>query len=157
MSDTKMGLDVADTLCFQLGGIRRRMKWRQFILALGYIHSRRWKRLGSEPTRMGQAPEKVTGVDLFYLRSMDPGTTNIPHLLAQYLFRHAEGRKSRARLSRGHFIGGLAMHFGLVSDNGLRRFGDTWAWVAQGPERQQGAAAGSHEADKAGLETEEGA
>ncbi|GKA79672.1 hypothetical protein Tco_0786268 [Tanacetum coccineum] len=105
----------------------------------------------------GQAPEKVTGVDLFYLRSMDPGTTNIPHLLAQYLFRHAEGRKSRARLSRGHFIGGLAMHFGLVSDNGLRRFGDTWAWVAQGPERQQGAAAGSHEADKAGLETEEGA
>nr|GEU42074.1 hypothetical protein [Tanacetum cinerariifolium] len=25
MSDTKMGLDVADTLCFQLGGARRRM------------------------------------------------------------------------------------------------------------------------------------
>ncbi|GJY24212.1 hypothetical protein Tco_0397870 [Tanacetum coccineum] len=35
MSDTKMGLDVADTLCFQLGGVRRRMIWRQFILALG--------------------------------------------------------------------------------------------------------------------------
>ncbi|GKC68955.1 hypothetical protein Tco_1114838 [Tanacetum coccineum] len=48
----------------------------------------------------GQAPEKVTGVDLFYLRSMDRGTTNVPHLLAQYLFRHAEGRKSKARLSR---------------------------------------------------------
>ncbi|GKF55401.1 hypothetical protein Tco_0165741, partial [Tanacetum coccineum] len=25
MSDTEMGLDVADTLCFQLGGVRRRM------------------------------------------------------------------------------------------------------------------------------------
>ncbi|GJT63640.1 hypothetical protein Tco_1015120, partial [Tanacetum coccineum] len=35
MSDTEMGLDVADTLFFQLGGARRRMTWRQFILALG--------------------------------------------------------------------------------------------------------------------------
>ncbi|GJY76312.1 hypothetical protein Tco_0481428 [Tanacetum coccineum] len=34
--------------------------------------------------------------------------------------KHAEGRKSRARLSRGHFIGRLAHHFGLVSDDGLR-------------------------------------
>ncbi|GKE56539.1 hypothetical protein Tco_1495724 [Tanacetum coccineum] len=35
MSDTEIGLDVADTLCFQLGGARHRMTWRQFILALG--------------------------------------------------------------------------------------------------------------------------
>ncbi|GJS70211.1 hypothetical protein Tco_0703052 [Tanacetum coccineum] len=35
MSDTEMGLDVADTLCFQLGGVRRRVTWRHFILALG--------------------------------------------------------------------------------------------------------------------------
>ncbi|GKG32420.1 hypothetical protein Tco_0429930, partial [Tanacetum coccineum] len=35
MSYTEMGLDVTNTLCFQLGGIRRRMTWRQFILALG--------------------------------------------------------------------------------------------------------------------------
>nr|GEW02480.1 hypothetical protein [Tanacetum cinerariifolium] len=34
MSDTEMGFDVGDTLCFQLGGVRRRMTWRQFILAL---------------------------------------------------------------------------------------------------------------------------
>nr|GEX70033.1 hypothetical protein [Tanacetum cinerariifolium] len=33
--DSEMGLDVADTLCFQLGGARRSMTWRQFILALG--------------------------------------------------------------------------------------------------------------------------
>ncbi|GJU36287.1 hypothetical protein Tco_1184641 [Tanacetum coccineum] len=68
----------------------------------------------------GQGPEKVTGVDLFYLKTMDHGTTNVPHLLAQYLFRHAEGRKSRARLSEGYFIGRLTAHFGLVSDEGLR-------------------------------------
>nr|GEU57849.1 retrovirus-related Pol polyprotein from transposon TNT 1-94 [Tanacetum cinerariifolium] len=66
-----------------------------------------------------QAPEKVIGVDLFYLRSMDRGTANVPYLLAQYLFRHAEGRKSRDRLFEGHFIGCLVAHFGLVSDQGL--------------------------------------
>nr|GEY03126.1 hypothetical protein [Tanacetum cinerariifolium] len=69
---------------------------------------------------IGQAPGKVTGIDLFYLHSMDHGTINVSHLLAQYLFRHANGRKSGARLSGGHFIGRLAMHFGLVSDEGLR-------------------------------------
>ncbi|GJY46414.1 hypothetical protein Tco_0435477 [Tanacetum coccineum] len=102
MSDTEIGLDVADTLCFQLRG----------------------------------APEKVTGVDLFYLRSMDRGTANVPHLLAQYLFRHAEGRKSGARLYGGHFVRCLAVHFGLVSDEGLR---------------------GLHVADEAGLAADEDA
>ncbi|GJW27053.1 hypothetical protein Tco_0040864, partial [Tanacetum coccineum] len=175
MSDTEMGLDVADTLCFQLGGVRRRMTWRQFILALGLHTKQEIAKAG------GQAPEKVTGVDLFYLRSMDRGTTNVPHLLAQYLFRYAEGRKSGARLSVGHFIGRLAMHFGLDSDEGLRglqvvtrefplidlhelgrlnicsRYGDTWAWVAPGLERQQVAVAGAHEADEAGSAVDEGA
>ncbi|GJU72925.1 hypothetical protein Tco_1264330 [Tanacetum coccineum] len=38
-----------------------------------------------------------------------------------YLKRHAlRERKSSARLSGGHFIGRLAHHFGLVSDDGLR-------------------------------------
>ncbi|GKE31281.1 hypothetical protein Tco_1450603 [Tanacetum coccineum] len=84
---------------------------------------------------------------------------------------HAEGRKNGARLSGGHFIRHLAMHFRLVSDEGLRglhvvtrelllidlhelgrlhictRYGETWAWVAQGPERQQTATASAHKAD----------
>ncbi|GJT64909.1 hypothetical protein Tco_1016389 [Tanacetum coccineum] len=42
----------------------------------------------------GKAPKKVIGVDLFYLRNMDRGTTNAPHLLAQYLFRHAKGGRA---------------------------------------------------------------
>ncbi|GKA34474.1 hypothetical protein Tco_0720903 [Tanacetum coccineum] len=67
----------------------------------------------------GQTPEKMIDVDLFYLRNMDRRTTNISHLLAQYLFRHAEGRKSRARISGGHFIGRLVMHFGLVGLQGV--------------------------------------
>nr|GEY47669.1 hypothetical protein [Tanacetum cinerariifolium] len=132
MSDIKMGLDVADTLCFQLGGVRRSMTWRQFILALG-PHTEQEMAQARDPVRRlcyrmivctiygcGQGPDKVTGVDLFYLRTMDQGTANVSYLLTRYLFRHAEGRKSEARLSGGHFIGRLVEHFGLVSDEGLR-------------------------------------
>ncbi|GJX72887.1 retrovirus-related pol polyprotein from transposon TNT 1-94, partial [Tanacetum coccineum] len=76
-----------------------------------------------------------------------------------------EGRKSGVRLLGGHFIGRLAAHFRLYSDEGLRglqvvtrelplidlhdlgrlnicsRYGNTWAWAAPGPERQQADAA----------------
>ncbi|GKD12071.1 hypothetical protein Tco_1196478 [Tanacetum coccineum] len=97
---------------FKLGGARRRMTWRPFILELG-LHSE------EEMAEHGGA-EKVAGVDLFYLRTMDRGTANVLYLLAQYLFHHAEGRKSGAQLSGGHFIGRLAAYFGLVGDQGLR-------------------------------------
>ncbi|GKA58192.1 hypothetical protein Tco_0757380 [Tanacetum coccineum] len=142
--------DVAGTLCFQLGGVMRSMTWRQFILALGLHTADEmakdkfgtyWDFLRGAPlytyirdpvqrlchrlisyniSGRGQTPEKVNATNLFYLRSMDRGAANIPYLLAQYLFRHAEGRNSGARLSGGHFIGRLAHHFGLVSDDGLR-------------------------------------
>ncbi|GJW52382.1 hypothetical protein Tco_0093733 [Tanacetum coccineum] len=138
--------------------------------------SMEWKRLCKIKAK---APEKVTGVDLFDLCSMDHETINVPHLLAKYLFRHAKGRKSEARLSGGHFIGRLAMHFGLVTDEGLRglqgvtrelplidlhelgrlhictRYGDTWTWVAQGPERQHVVAAGAPEVNEDGQGAEE--
>nr|GEU64111.1 hypothetical protein [Tanacetum cinerariifolium] len=57
----------------------------------------------------GQGAERITGVVLFYLQTMDCRTANVPYLLAQYLFHHAKGRKSGARLSGGHFIGHLAI------------------------------------------------
>ncbi|GJW33361.1 hypothetical protein Tco_0053393 [Tanacetum coccineum] len=69
----------------------------------------------------GQAPEKVTATDLFYLRSMDEGiAVNIPYFLAQYLFRHAEGKERRARMLGGQFVGLLAEHFRLVTKEGLQ-------------------------------------
>ncbi|GJW24907.1 hypothetical protein Tco_0038718 [Tanacetum coccineum] len=129
----------------------------------------------------GQRAEKVIGVDLFYLRTMDRGTANVPHLLAHYLFHHAEGRNSGARLSGGHFIRRLASHFGLISNERLRglsvvvnelpvivlhklgrlnicsRYGDTWAWVASGPERQQAATAGTPAAAEGAPIADEGA
>ncbi|GKE24525.1 hypothetical protein Tco_1436037, partial [Tanacetum coccineum] len=71
-------------------------------------------------SKRGQILEKVTATNIFYLRSMDQRAANISYLLALYLFRHSEGRKSGVRLSGGHFIGRLAHHFGLVSDDRLR-------------------------------------
>ncbi|GKD64057.1 hypothetical protein Tco_1306165 [Tanacetum coccineum] len=94
--------------------------------------------------------------------------------------RHVEGMKNGARLSRGHFIGRLAHHFSLVSDDGMRglsvvarelplidmgelvklnicmEIGDDWAWVAPGPERQPNAAAGAPRAAKDAPAVDEG-
>nr|GEX92021.1 hypothetical protein [Tanacetum cinerariifolium] len=192
MSDTEMGLDVDETLCFQLGGSRRRMPWRRFILALG-LHTNKemaedgfgayW--LGSErviPDKgdlMDYWIEILSDMDFLrptpsYVFIFDPVRRLCHRMIScsifgggRHLRRHAEGRKSRARLSGGHFIGCLAAHFGLASDQGLRglsmvthelplidlhelgrlnscvRVGDTWARVAPRPKRQLYAAAGA--------------
>ncbi|GJZ05321.1 hypothetical protein Tco_0538596 [Tanacetum coccineum] len=50
------------------------------------------------------------------LLSMDQAIANVPYMLAQYLFRHAEGREIGARMLGGHFIGRLAAHFGMVDE-----------------------------------------
>ncbi|GKE08368.1 zinc finger, CCHC-type containing protein [Tanacetum coccineum] len=169
MSDTEMGLDVADTLCFQLGCVRRRMIWTQFILALGLHTEQEMAQAGfgaywTQSERI--IPDKgdlrdywiEISFDQDFLGSMDRGTANVPYLFAQYLFRHAEGRKSGARLSRGYFIGRLADHFGLVSDEGLRvEVIETPMYnlepiTAQCPKRppwQQVVAVGAHEAGPA--------
>ncbi|GKG40153.1 hypothetical protein Tco_0466930, partial [Tanacetum coccineum] len=67
----------------------------------------------------GQAPEKVTSTNLYFLRSMDREAVNLPNLLAYYLFRHVEERKRSTQMSRGHFIALLADHFGLLTKERL--------------------------------------
>ncbi|GJU71448.1 hypothetical protein Tco_1262853 [Tanacetum coccineum] len=58
----------------------------------------------------GQAPEKVTMTDLYFLKSMDREAMNLLFLLAFYLFRHAEGGtgESGAYISGGYFIDAVA-------------------------------------------------
>nr|GEX07265.1 reverse transcriptase domain-containing protein [Tanacetum cinerariifolium] len=53
-----------------------------------------------------------------FLRA-SPSYTYIRDSLRRLCHRHTKGSKSGARLSRGHFIRRLALHFGLVSDDGL--------------------------------------
>ncbi|GJY35663.1 hypothetical protein Tco_0421041 [Tanacetum coccineum] len=71
--------------------------------------------------RRGQAPEKVTTTDLFFLRSMDEGTVvNVPYLLAQYLFRFSLVRKKGAQMSEGYFIVRLGVHFRVIMEESLQ-------------------------------------
>ncbi|GJS45723.1 hypothetical protein Tco_0595844 [Tanacetum coccineum] len=55
ISDTELELDVANTLCFQLGIARRRMTWREFILALGLHTTEEMVEVGFEAYWLGSA------------------------------------------------------------------------------------------------------
>nr|GEX27740.1 hypothetical protein [Tanacetum cinerariifolium] len=76
---------------------------------------------------------------------------DVADTLSQYLFRHAEKRKSRASE-----LPLIDLHE-LVRLNICLRVGDTWAWVAPGPERQQATVAGSPGAAEDAPATDEGA
>ncbi|GJR54305.1 hypothetical protein Tco_1404826 [Tanacetum coccineum] len=140
-----LDLDTPRALQFQLGGARRRMSWRVFILALGLYTAEEMQTVGfgaywAESARQipdkgdlrdywigissagdflgiasSQANEKVTVTDLFYLRGMDVDSVNVPYLLARYLRLFAAGRKSGAHISGGQFVARLAEHFGLLT------------------------------------------
>nr|GEW88728.1 hypothetical protein [Tanacetum cinerariifolium] len=103
----------------------------------------------------GQAPEKVTGVDLFYLMSMDRGTANVLYLLAQYLFRHSEG--GRVELGYLEVISLDVLQLILDWLNIYKRISDTWDWVAARLERQSDAAADAPRAAEDALAVDEGA
>ncbi|GKA77388.1 hypothetical protein Tco_1140144 [Tanacetum coccineum] len=90
----------------ELGGARRSMTWRQFILAM-VLHT------------IVEMAKDGFGAYWDFLRGA-PSYTYIRDPIRRLCHRHAEGRKSSARLSGGHFIRRLAHHFGLVSDDGLR-------------------------------------
>nr|GEX55870.1 hypothetical protein [Tanacetum cinerariifolium] len=116
MSDTWMGLDVVDTLYFQLGGAIRRMTWRQFILALGLHIVEEMVEDGFQAYWL--APSYV------YIR--DPVRRLCHEMISCSISGRGQEhekvteRKSVAKLSDRHFIGRHAAYFGLVSDEGLR-------------------------------------
>ncbi|GJX42520.1 hypothetical protein Tco_0257510 [Tanacetum coccineum] len=113
-----------------LGGARRCLSWRQFILALRLHTEEEMESLGF--ARMmahsiagrSQAPEKVTMTDLFYLRGLDIGSGLMVIIPALLVLDMAE----------------------LVRLQICVEIDDTWAWVALGPERQPDAATGAPEA-----------
>ncbi|GJW61741.1 hypothetical protein Tco_0111076 [Tanacetum coccineum] len=152
MAEGVIDLDVVGTLQFQLGGAKRRMIWREFILALGLYMA----------TEMGSASFGIYWAESARQIS-DKGnlSVNIPYLLAQYLRRYASGRKRKAMIFGGQFVARLAEHFRLLTDQRLQglmvivrglpmtdmdelvrlqicdRLDNNWAWVVHGLERQQ--------------------
>ncbi|GJT62459.1 hypothetical protein Tco_1005992 [Tanacetum coccineum] len=159
-AEVLLDLDAPGTIQFQLGGARRRLSWRQFILVLGLHIGEEMESLGfaRDPVlrlchRMmvrniagrSQAPEKVTVTDLFYLRGMDVG--------------------SHFGLLTAKILGGLTVvapepqmidMAALVRLQIYVQLDDTWDWVAMGPERQQDTTAGALAIAEDALAIDEG-
>ncbi|GJY05547.1 hypothetical protein Tco_0371487 [Tanacetum coccineum] len=137
-----LDLDLSGALQFQLGKVRRRMSWREFILALG-LHT---------------AEEMQTaGFGLYWAMS------------TMYLRFFTSGRKQGAMISGGQFLAHLAEYFRLLlflrlSSEESAALGlticieldDTWTWVALGPERQPDVVVGAPEAAEDAFVADEG-
>ncbi|GJV09707.1 hypothetical protein Tco_1351248 [Tanacetum coccineum] len=91
---------------FQLGRARRRLSWRQFILALGLHTGEKMESPGFARTSPFLDFDQRSGVETL---PSDDGT--------QYCWeeRFAAGRKSGAHISGGQFVARLAEHFGLLT------------------------------------------
>nr|GEV17810.1 putative Gag-Pol polyprotein [Tanacetum cinerariifolium] len=131
MSDTEMGLDVADTLCFQLGGARRTMTWRQFILALGLHTDEEMAEAGFGAYWLGSErviPDKGDLRDYWIEISSDKDFFGpVP----SYVYIRDPVRRLCHRMIACSIPG--------------RGQAPEKAWIASGPERQQVAAAGAPE------------
>ncbi|GJV84015.1 hypothetical protein Tco_1523913 [Tanacetum coccineum] len=164
----EMGLDVARTLCYQMGGARRSMTWRQFIIALGLHTAEEMAEDGFGAYWLGSErliPDKGDLSDYWveissgmgFLRGA-PSYTYIRDLVWRLCHRlisysisgrgHAEGRKSVSDDGlRGLSDVARELRFidmgELVKLNICMYLGDDWVWVAPGPERQQVATTGT--------------
>ncbi|GKB53485.1 hypothetical protein Tco_0904238 [Tanacetum coccineum] len=110
-SDIKMGLDVADTLCFQLGRVMKRMTWRQFILALGLHYEEEMAEAGFGAYWYGSErviPDKgdlrdywmkilsdkdFLGPDHFYVYIRDHVRRLCHRMIAYSIFGRGQGRR----------------------------------------------------------------
>ncbi|GJV78087.1 hypothetical protein Tco_1509671 [Tanacetum coccineum] len=124
------------------GGVRRRMAWRQFILALG-LHMEQ---------EMAEARDFL-GPAHFYVLIRDP-VKRLCHRMIAYGISGRGGEEEQGQDA-------VTRELSLIDLHELRRlhictrYGDTLAWVAQGPERQEAAVASAQEDDKAGQAAKE--
>ncbi|GKA50582.1 hypothetical protein Tco_0743655, partial [Tanacetum coccineum] len=152
MSDTVMGLDIADTLCFQLGGARRdgfQTYWFGNARAIPDKGGLRdyWAEISFDIDFLGLAPSYI------YIRDI------VRRMCHRWISCNISGRGQAPEkvigltvISRESLMIDIDELFKV---NISVRIRDTWAWVASGPERQQGAAAGAQEgAEGAHVEIE---
>ncbi|GJY31920.1 hypothetical protein Tco_0415415 [Tanacetum coccineum] len=85
-----LDFDAPGTIQFQLGGARRRLSWRQFILALG-LHTEE------------------------EMKSLSFARDLVLRLCHRMLAHSTTGRKSEAYISGGQFVARLAEYFGLLT------------------------------------------
>ncbi|GJT84425.1 hypothetical protein Tco_1058767 [Tanacetum coccineum] len=165
-------------LLFQLGGARRRMSWKEFILALGLHTNREMQTAGfgaywADSAR--QNPDKgdlrdywigissagdFLGIAPSYTMIRDP----ILRLCHTLIAHNIDGR-SQAPLKVLEILGGLTViapelpiidMAELVRLQMCAQFDDTWAWVAMGLERQPDVAVGARAIAKDAPTIDEG-
>nr|GEU76439.1 hypothetical protein [Tanacetum cinerariifolium] len=148
-------LHFGDLFPLDLDDVRRRMTWRQFILALGLHYKEEMAEPGARPS---------------YVHIRDPVRRLCHRMIACSISGRGQGRRRW-----------LTTHFSLISDEGLRglsvvvndlpvidlhklerlniysRYDDTWAWGSLGPERQHVAAASAPAAAEGALIADEDA
>ncbi|GJR64735.1 hypothetical protein Tco_0010800 [Tanacetum coccineum] len=159
-------LDTLGALQFQLGGARRCLSWRQFIIALGLHTGDEMESLDFLSTAPSYTVIRDPILWLCHRLIACSNAGGFRHL-RRYLRLFAAGRKSGDHISGGQFVARLAEHFGLLSAEILQgltviapalpiidmaelirlqiceQIDDTWAWVALGPKRLPNAAAGA--------------
>ncbi|GKD21823.1 hypothetical protein Tco_1223526, partial [Tanacetum coccineum] len=164
-SQAILDLDTLGTLQFQLGGARRRMSWRQFILALGLHTDEEMQTFGFGIS----SAEDFLGTTPSYTAIRD----HILRLCHQLIACSIAGRSQALEkvtvtdlfYLRGMDVGSvnvpyllvryircltvIAPELSVINMAELVRLqicvklDDTWAWVAMGPERQPNNAAGA--------------
>ncbi|GJS81294.1 hypothetical protein Tco_0747835 [Tanacetum coccineum] len=144
----RMLMEHHDEAGFQLGGARRRMSWRQFILALGLQTEEEMQTAGFGVYWAESARQIANKGDLrdYWMRILSArdflGTTPSYNLIRDpiLMLLFATGRKNGEHISGGQFVARLAEHFGLLT---AKILGGLMAWVAIGLERQPDATAGA--------------
>ncbi|GJY82997.1 RNA-directed DNA polymerase, eukaryota [Tanacetum coccineum] len=127
--DHIVDLDNVDTMVFELGGVKRSMTMRPFILALGWYTPEEMSNVLFEPfhescletgptTRTPlsrhSGKEKVTMDDLLLLHIMDGGVrVDVPWHVAKFFTNKAKGYKKKSPIVGAHLIGRIARYNGL--------------------------------------------
>ncbi|GKB11123.1 hypothetical protein Tco_0845046 [Tanacetum coccineum] len=119
-------LDHEDTLVFQLGGERRSMTMRQFILALGAGPSTTTpsNMLSTSPLVITMTPNIHHPIDLSETLSavcLDGGVSvDVPWHVAKFLYDKAKGSKKRSPIVGAHLIRRIARYYGLITLRAMR-------------------------------------
>ncbi|GKE30129.1 hypothetical protein Tco_1445513 [Tanacetum coccineum] len=95
-----LDLDMARALQFQLGGVRRRMSWREFILALG-LHSVEEMQTAGFGLYWAESARRIPDKGILVLtRPRSPLLGGVRHL-RRYLRLFASGKKQGVMISGG--------------------------------------------------------
>ncbi|GJZ01940.1 hypothetical protein Tco_0519901 [Tanacetum coccineum] len=103
-----LDLDTAEALQFQIGGVRHRMNWREFILTMG-LHT-------------AEEIESVRfGTPLSYTLIKDPMLRLCHRIIACSTAGRSQApeKMTGAMISGGHFVARLVEHFGLLTEERL--------------------------------------